>query len=163
MSQTVSAGKAVRIHYTLTNDEGETLDSSAGGAPLAYLHGHGNIVPGLEEGLEGADAGANLKIKVPPAKGYGERTGEGPQAVKRTEFPKDMNLHPGMPIRAEDGQGNTVILFVAKAEGAWVHLDINHPLAGVTLHFDIEVVEIRDASAEEIAHGHVHGPGGHHH
>lgn len=163
MSQTIAAGKVVHIHYTLTNDDGEVLDSSAGGHPLAYLHGYGNIVPGLEEGLEGASTGDQRQVDVAPEKGYGELQGDGPQAVRRSEFPKDMDLREGMPVRAEDGQGNAVVLWITKVEGAWVHVDINHPLAGQTLHFDVEVTEVRDATDVEIAHGHVHGPGGHHH
>ncbi|MCO4745420.1 MAG: peptidylprolyl isomerase [Proteobacteria bacterium] len=159
----IADGKVVQINYTLTNDAGETLDSSEGRGPLAYLHGSGNIVPGLEAGLAGAKAGDKLTVDVAPDQGYGAHTGEEPQAVRRSEFPKDMELHEGMPIRAEDGQGNTVVLWVVKAEGAWVHVDINHPLAGQTLHFAVEVVDMRDATDVEVQHGHVHGPGGHHH
>lgn len=163
MADIIADGKVVSIHYTLTNDAGDTLDTSDGRPPMAYLHGSGNIVPGLEEGLTGHAAGDKLAVDVPPEKGYGLHNGEEPQGVKRTEFPKDMELHEGMPIRAEDGEGNTVVLWIVKAEGAWVHLDINHPLAGETLHFAIEIAEVRDASAEELSHGHVHGPGGHNH
>ena len=163
MADIIEDGKVVRIHYTLRGDDGEVIDSSEGGAPLPYLHGHQNIVVGLEEALAGASAGQHVDAVDPPAKGYGERQGDGPQAVKRSEFPKDMELHVGMPIRAEDGEGNVVMLWISKVEGAWVHLDLNHPMAGQTLHFSVDVVDIRDASDVEIAHGHVHGPGGHHH
>jgi FKBP-type peptidyl-prolyl cis-trans isomerase SlyD len=163
VSNIVADGKVVQIHYTLTNDAGETLDSSEGRGPLGYLHGSGNIVPGLEAGLVGAKTGDKLTVDVDPEQGYGTHNGEEPQAVRRSEFPKDMDLHEGMPIRAEDGEGNTVVLWVVKAEGAWVHVDINHPLAGQTLHFAVEVADIRDATDVEVQHGHVHGPGGHHH
>ncbi len=165
MSDTlIGQDSVVTIHYTLTNDEGKVLDSSNGRAPLAYLQGHGNIVSGLEKELAGKAVGAKLSVDVPASEGYGERTGPGPQQVKKTEFGKDADkLREGMPFQAESSDGNVVTLWVAKIEGAWVHIDTNHPLAGQTLHFDVEIVDIRAATAEELAHGHVHGPHGHNH
>ena len=165
MSETqIDADKVVLIHYTLKDDDGTVLDSSAGRAPLAYLHGHANIVTGLENALAGQEVGAKISVSIPPAEGYGERTGPGPQQVKKKEFGKDADkLREGMPIRAQGSDGTDVTLWITKIEGSWVHVDTNHPLAGKTLNFDVEVMEIRAASAEEIAHGHVHGPHGHHH
>jgi len=160
----IDLNAVVTIHYTLKGDEGKVLDSSAGRAPLAYLHGHGNIVTGLETALAGQAVGDKIAVSVPPAEGYGERTGPGPQQVKKKEFGKDANkLTEGMPIRASASDGTEVTLWITKVEGSWVHVDTNHPLAGQTLHFDVEVVEIREATPEELAHGHVHGPHGHQH
>ena len=160
----IDADSVVTIHYTLKNDEGQILDSSDGRSPLAYLHGHSNIVPGLENALVGQKVGAKMNISVPPAEGYGERTGPGPQQVKKKEFGKDADkLAEGMPISAEASDGTRVTLWITKVEGSWVHVDTNHPLAGQTLNFDVEIVDIRAASAEELSHGHVHGPHGHNH
>lgn len=160
--QTIGADKVATIHYTLTNEAGKVLDSSRGGSPMAYLHGHGNIVPGLENRLLGAKVGDAFAAVVPPAEGYGEKQGE-PQSVFRREFPKEMTLQEGMPLRATNSQGEDVVLWIHGIKGDRVFVHTDHPLAGETLRFDVEVMEIRDASAEEIAHGHVHGPHGHHH
>ena len=159
---TVESGKVVSIHYVLKNDAGEILDQSSEGHPLLYLHGAQNIVTGLEEALEGKGSGERVQVAVPPEKGYGPKQGPGPQPVRRSEFPKGMEIHEGMPVRAQDAEGNDLVLWVVKAEGAWVHLDINHPLAGETLHFDVTIADVRDATEHEVAHGHAHGPGGHH-
>lgn len=163
MSHTIENGKVVLIQYTLKNDEGEVLDQSAPGQPLAYLHGHSNIVPGLENALAGHTTGDSLEVAVPPEQGYGERVGPGPQAVPKKELgPEADSLRAGMPLRMRGEDGQIVVLWVTEAKGARVWLDINHPLAGQTLHFSIEVGEIRDATADEVSHGHAHGPGGHH-
>jgi len=160
----IGPDSVVTIHYTLKNGEGKVLDSSDGRAPLAYLQGHGNIVAGLEKQLLGKAVGDKLQAEVPPSEGYGERTGPGPQQVKKKEFGKDAEkLHEGMPFRAASSDGTEVTLWITKIQGSWVHIDTNHPLAGETLHFDVEVLEIREASAEELAHGHVHGIHGHNH
>ncbi|MFK7927466.1 MAG: peptidylprolyl isomerase [Myxococcota bacterium] len=163
MSDTLSHGKVGIFHYTLTDDTGEQIDSSRGGGPLAYLHGYSNIVPGLEKQLEGKTVGDAFVANVPAAEGYGERSGPGPQAVHRSQFPKDMPLEPGRPVNAQDGEGNTVTLWIADVKGAQVYLDVNHPLAGKTLNFDVEIVGVRDATEDEKTHGHAHGPDGHGH
>lgn len=159
--QIITGDKVASIHYVLRNDEGKVLDSSSGRAPLAYLHGHGNIVPGLERRLEGHKAGDKVQAVVPPSEGYGESTGE-PQAVHRREFPKDVQLYEGMPFRATNSAGEEVVLWIHAIRGAQIYVHTDHPLAGQTLHFDIDIVDVRDASEDEIAHGHVHGPGGAH-
>jgi FKBP-type peptidyl-prolyl cis-trans isomerase SlyD len=159
----IASDKVVIIHYTLRNDAGETLDSSAGGDALAYLHGHGNIVPGLEKALEGRQAGDRLSVKVEPAEGYGVRDAALVQKLPRRQFGGASKLQPGMQFHARTSQGHTRTVTVTRVQGDMVTVDGNHPLAGQNLHFDVEVTEVRDASEEELAHGHVHGPGGHHH
>jgi len=160
---TIADGKVVSFHYTLTNDDGEVLDSSSGRGPMPYLHGASNIVPGLEKQMTGKAVGATFDAVVPPAEGYGERGGPEPQPVPRSAFPSDMPLDKGTPLQAQSPDGQVMMLFIDRVEGDTVFVDHNHPLAGVTLNFAVEVVEIRDATADEKAHGHPHGPGGHHH
>ncbi|MBX2801543.1 MAG: peptidylprolyl isomerase [Myxococcales bacterium] len=159
---TIENGKVVSIHYTLKSSSGETLDSSQGQEPLSYLHGAGNIVPGLEKALTGKDKGDAFDTVVPPAEGYGERDGE-PEEVPRAMFPDDAELSEGMMFKAETQDGQMVILWIDRIEGDSVYVDHNHPLAGHELHFAIQVVDIRDATEEEVSHGHPHGPGGHQH
>jgi len=160
---TATAGKVVTIHYTLTDDDGDVLDSSRDGDPLDYLHGHGGIVPGLEQGLEGKAAGTAVKITVSPKDGYGEPTGPGPRTVPRDAFPDDVELEPGMQFFAPGPNGKRMPIWITDVKPDGVEIDINHPLAGATLHFDVEVVGVRDATKDELAHGHPHGPDGHHH
>ena len=159
----IAQDKVVLIHYTLTNDKGEVLDSSSGGEPLAYMHGQGNIIPGLEKALEGRQAGDKLDVKVAPAEGYGERDDKLVQQVPRRAFGGAQNVQPGMQFHAQTSQGHTRVVTVTRVVGDMVMVDGNHPLAGEHLNFAVEVTEVRDASEEELAHGHVHGPGGHHH
>ncbi len=159
---TIQAGKVVFFHYTLTNDAGETIDSSRGGNPLPYLHGAGNIVPGLEKQLEGQALGASLTAVVQPEEGYGVRSGH-PMPVPREQFPADIDIQPGMQFFGEDPEGRRFPLWIAAVEDDKVLVDPNHPLAGVVLHFDVEVMSIREASDEEKEHGHPHLPGMPHH
>lgn len=155
--------KVIVFHYTLTDDEGEVVESSKGGHPLAYLQGKGQIVPGLEKAMAGKVGGDSFKVDVAPEEGYGLKEGPGPQPVERTAFPEDAELHEGMMFAAEMPDGSQMPLWVTEVSDDKVMVDSNHPLAGETLHFDVEVVEVRDASDEELAHGHAHGPGGHQH
>ncbi len=150
------------IDYTLTNDEGDVIDSSAGGEPLAYLHGHHNIIPGLEKALVGKVVGDSLKVSIEPAEGYGELNESLIEVVPKHLFSGVDQIEVGMQFHAQTGQGMQVITVTA-VEGDEVTVDGNHPLAGQTLHFDVTVKEVRAASAEELEHGHVHGTGGHHH
>lgn len=158
----VAENSVVLIHYTLTNDQGEVLDSSSGGEPLAYLHGSGNIIPGLEKALEGKQAGDKLVVKVAPADGYGERNDSLIQQVPKRAFQGVAQIQPGMSFTAQSSQGPMQVTVTAVA-GDMITVDGNHPLAGETLNFDVEVTEVRKATLEELSHGHVHGPGGHHH
>lgn len=160
---TISAGKVVALSYTLRNEEGDELDAASKDDPLYYLQGAENIVPGLEQALEGKAAGEKLSVKVSPEHGYGPRQGGGAQSVPRDAFPAGVQLEEGMAFTVENEDGEELDLWVVAVEKDQVMVDVNHPLAGVTLCFDVEVVSVRDATAEERHHGHPHGPGGHHH
>ena len=162
-SETVQDGMAVAMHYTLTGENGEVIDSSSGSEPLHYLHGARNIVAGLERQITGLSVGDKVNAVVPPEEGYGLRHGPGPQPVPRTNFPPEANIQAGMVFHAQDEQGQAFPVWVTGVEGDEVFIDGNHPLAGVTLNFAVEIVSIRAATEEEQSHGHVHGPGGHHH
>lgn len=158
----VSAQKVVFIHYTLTNDDGEVIDSSEGHAPLAYIHGEGNIIPGLENALVGKSAGDTLKVSIPPEEGYGLRDDSLVQAVPKEAFHGVDEILPGMQFHTETAEGGQLVT-VLEVQDDVVILDGNHPMSGQTLNFAVEVTEVRNATAEELAHGHVHGEGGHHH
>lgn len=158
----IASNAAVAFHYTLTDDAGQVIDSSAGREPLSYLHGQGQIVPGLEKQMEGRVAGDKFNADVAAAEGYGEFQQELVQAVPREAFQGVADIQPGMQFQGHGPQG-VFNVTVTKVEDGTVHIDGNHPLAGKTLHFAIEVTDVRAASEEELAHGHVHGAGGHHH
>ncbi|MEQ8688623.1 MAG: peptidylprolyl isomerase [Imperialibacter sp.] len=153
--------KVVSIHYTLKDNEGTTLDSSVGDQPLLYIHGIGNLIPGMEEGLDGKTKGDKVEIKVSPEKGYGVRDERMIQKMPRTAF-GDQKVEVGMQFNAGTKNGQQVVT-VTKVEMDGITIDGNHALAGVDLNFSVEVLDVRDASKDELAHGHVHGPGGHHH
>lgn len=161
VSASIEARKVVSIEYTLSDDAGKVIDSSRGRAPLAYLHGAGNIVPGLEKALEGKREGDELEVSVPPADGYGVRSDELVQNVAIRKLP-NKKAEVGMRLRAETEHGLR-ILTVTAVRGDYATVDANHPLADKTLHFKVTVVGVRDATEEELAHGHVHGPQGHDH
>lgn len=156
----ISADKVVYFHYTLRDDAGKVLDSSDGNDPLPYLHGHQNIVPGLESELEGLSVGDKKNVTVAPEQGYGERRDDAVQTVPVTELPDEIPREVGLQIFAEGPDGQHFPLWITAVSEETVTLDGNHPLAGQTLHFDVEITEVRAAEAEELAHGHVHGPGG---
>jgi FKBP-type peptidyl-prolyl cis-trans isomerase SlyD len=151
----------VTFHYTLRNKEGQLLDSSSGGQPIAFLEGSGQIIDGLEEALIGAVAGAKLKVEVAAARAYGVRDDSLIRKVKRGQLPVD-ELKLGDMFQTGHDRHAPVVTVTA-IDGDDVTLDANHPLAGVDLVFDTEIVEVRAATSDEIAHGHAHGPGGHHH
>lgn len=158
----VAEDHAVYFNYKLTNDQGEVLDSSEGSDPLAYLHGHGNIIPGLEEAMVDKEQGAEFDVEIPPAKAYGEQNDELIQKVPKNLFQDAPNLEPGMQFQAQTPQGPHVFT-VKEVDDNEVTIDGNHMLAGETLHFHIEITEVREASDEEKEHGHIHGAGGHQH
>ncbi|MCU0356454.1 MAG: peptidylprolyl isomerase [Cyclobacteriaceae bacterium] len=157
----ISKHTVVSIHYTLRDNEGSVLDSSEGRDPLLYIQGIGNLIPGMEEGLEGKAKGDKLSIKVSPEKGYGVRSEELIQKVPRAAF-GDQEVRPGMQFQAQSQHGTQVVT-VTEVGLENVTVDGNHPLAGVELNFSVEVMDVREATADELDHGHVHGPGGHHH
>ena len=158
----IAQNDVVTIHYTLTDETEKVLDSSSGREPLAYLHGHGNIIPGLERALTGRDAGERLTVRVPAADGYGEYDRALVQKVPRRALKGIADLRVGMRLQAGTEQGYRAVT-VTHIAGDMVTLDGNHPLAGQNLKFEVEITAVRTASAEELAHGHVHGAGGHHH
>ena len=158
----IEKDKVVSIDYTLTSETGQVLDSSQGREPLAYLHGAGNIIPGLENALEGKAEGEQVKVQIPPDQAYGPKDERLVQQVPRTAFQGVQQIAAGMQFQANTQQGPRIITVVG-VEGDQVTIDANHPLAGATLNFDVTVREIRDASEEEKTHGHAHGAGGHHH
>ena len=158
----IAANAVAYIHYTLTDEAGAVLDSSSGGEPLAYLHGAGNIIPGLEKALEGKQAGDKLDVTIRPEDGYGVRDENLVQQVPRRAFQGVSDVKAGMRFHANTGNGQAQVT-VTQVQGDMVTIDGNHALAGITLTFAVEVTKVREATSEELMHGHVHGPGGHHH
>jgi len=158
----IEKNKVVSIDYKLTGDGGNVIDSSEGREPLAYLHGNGNIVSGLEEALDGKAKGDALTVSVSPEKGYGVRDDAKMVAVPKEQLKGADKIEVGLQFQAQMPEGNQLFT-VSKVSDTTVTLDGNHPLAGATLNFDVTVREVRDATEEEISHGHVHGPGGHEH
>jgi FKBP-type peptidyl-prolyl cis-trans isomerase SlyD len=156
------ADRVVLIHYTLKDDKGAVIDSSAGGEPLAYIQGHGNLVPGLEKALEGKQGGNTIAVSIPPADGYGVRDDGLIQRVPKRALQGSGEIKKGMQFQARTEDGMRLFTVTAVV-GDMVTLDGNHPLADQTLNFDVEVVSVREATGEELEHGHVHGVGGHHH
>jgi len=158
----IADGTVASFHYTLRGEDGAELESSRGGDPVAYLHGHGNILPALEERLAGHAHGDTLAVTLAPEQAYGLRRADSVQRVPLKHIHARGRLQPGMvvAVQTEHGARQVTVLKVGKFN---VDVDSNHPLAGRTLSFDIEVLEVRAASDEEMAHGHAHGAGGHHH
>jgi FKBP-type peptidyl-prolyl cis-trans isomerase SlyD len=152
----------VSIDYTLTDDQGSVIDSSEGRGPLDYIQGIGNIIPGLENALEGKAKGDSLQVKISPEEGYGERRDDLTQAVPKQMFEGAEEVTVGMQFQTMTEGGPQVVTVVA-VDDENVTVDGNHPLAGENLNFDVTVVDIREASTEELEHGHVHGPEGHEH
>ena len=160
---TIENNKVVTLEFTVKNaTTDEVIESSEGGEPLLYLHGHSNLVPGLEKALAGKQVGDKYDVTVNPEEGYGVRDESLVQEVPKDAFQGVDNISVGMAFTADGPQGQ-VVVEVTKIEGETVTIDANHPLADVTLAFSGEIKEIREASKEELDHGHVHGPGGHHH
>ncbi|HQX24663.1 MAG TPA: peptidylprolyl isomerase [Pseudomonadota bacterium] len=152
----------VRFHYDLADEAGQPIESSREREPMAILYGAGNVIPGIEKAIEGRRAGERLQVTVPPAEGYGERRDGLTQRVPKKFFNEARKLRPGDSTVLGSNQGPRVVT-VLKIGETVIDVDLNHPMAGRTLCFDIEIIEVREASAEEIAHGHAHEPGGHAH
>jgi FKBP-type peptidyl-prolyl cis-trans isomerase SlyD len=158
----ITTNAVVAIHYTLTNKGGEVLDTSDGREPLAYLHGRGNLIPGLEKELEGKEKGNKISVTVPPEEAYGIHDENLIREVSRDAFKDIEELQPGMQFQSQSEKGIDVFT-ITKIEGDNITIDGNHALAGETLSFEVEVTDVREATEEEVTHGHVHGPEGHHH
>lgn len=154
----IAKDTVVQIHYTLRDDAGEIIDSSSGKDPLTYLQGHGNLIPGLEVALEGKSSGAHEEVVIAPEHGYGLHDEQLVQQVPRSAFSGVEKIEVGMRFHA--GPQDVV---VTRIDGDTITIDANHALAGATLHFSVDIVHVRAATREELEHGHVHGPGGHHH
>ena len=153
----VGDDKVVSLHYTLTSDEGEVLDSSEGGQPLEFIQGQGQIIPGLEKELYDMEVGEEKQVTVPPAEGYGEHQPEQVQMLPRDAFPDDMEIEEGMAVQMRDSNTGQVYQAVITEVGpSSVKVDFNHPLAGENLNFEVKIAGVRDATDEELAHGHAH-------
>ncbi|GAB6140366.1 peptidylprolyl isomerase [Methylosoma difficile] len=157
----VADNTAVSIHYTLTNDDGDVIDSSIGGAALVYLQGAGNIISGLEKALHGKTAGEKLNVRIDAEDAYGEFMEERVQVIPRAMFEGIDTVEVGMQFHADVSDGPGVVTVIG-VEGDDITIDGNHPLAGMALTFDVEIVDVRPATKDEMAHGHVHGEGCHH-
>ena len=158
----IAADRVVLIHYTLKDDAGAVIDSSSGGDPLAYIQGHGNLVAGLEKALEGKKDGDSVAVSVAPAEGYGKHDPALIQRVPKRSLQGSGEIKKGMQFQGQTPDGMRLFTVTAVV-GDMITLDGNHPLADKTLHFAVDIVSVREATAEELEHGHVHGAGGHHH
>ncbi|MCA9520800.1 MAG: peptidylprolyl isomerase [Myxococcales bacterium] len=158
----VQKNRVVTVSYRLTDPEGTLIDEATAADPLHYLHGHGSLLPSVEKHLEGLQKSQSASFTVSPEDGYGERDDEGLRELDRSLFPDDLPLEQGLPIILETDDGEAQA-FVHDVTDSTVVVDLNHPLAGETLCFEFTVIDVRDATEAELAHGHVHGPGGHHH
>ncbi|MGH8027208.1 MAG: FKBP-type peptidyl-prolyl cis-trans isomerase [Pseudoxanthomonas sp.] len=157
----IAKDSVVRFHYTVSEVGQESLESSKDREPLAILYGHGNIIPGLETAMLDREAGASFGVDVAAADAYGEKRDGLSQRVPKKHFGAQ-KLEPGMQVVLQTNFGPRAVT-IQKVGMSVVDVDLNHPMAGKDLHFDVEIVEVREASAEELEHGHVHGDGGHHH
>jgi FKBP-type peptidyl-prolyl cis-trans isomerase SlyD len=158
----IAEKKVVGIHYKLTNEAGEVLDSSENAQPLLFIHGIGMLIPGLENALTGKTTGDKMQVTVQPEDGYGVRDQGLVQQVPKAQFDESEEIQVGMQFQVETQEG-AIVVTVTEIGDDTVTIDGNHPLAGMVLNFDVSVEEVRDATQEELDHGHVHGPGGHEH
>jgi len=156
----ITKNKVVTLEFILKNEAGEVLDSSEDEQPLVYLHGANNLIPGLESELEGKESGDKFEITIPAKDGYGERDDGKVIAVSKEMFPDDPAVEAGAQYQSEDNDGNPVQIIVVEVNENEVKVDGNHPLAGVDLYFSVSISEVRDATEDELSHGHVHGAGG---
>ncbi len=159
----IADGTIVAIDYTLKAEDGSLIDTSEGDEPLFYLHGSGQVVPGLEAALLGKSQGDKLSVTVKPEDGYGPRRNDRVLTVDRSTLPEGQEPEVGMQLEAQGRRGEHIVLWVTEVTEKEVTLDGNHPLAGHTLFFDVEVKSVREATKDELQHGHAHGPDGHHH
>lgn len=162
MTLMIGQNSVVSMHYTLKNNNGDVLDSSEGKDPMMYLHGANNLIPGLEAELTGKTIGAAFNASIPPDQAYGEFNEELIQVISKSMFEGVDSIEVGMSFIAQGDGGAQRQVRVTEVNGDEITIDANHPLAGLTLHFDVEVVEVREATAQEIEHGHVHAHGADH-
>jgi FKBP-type peptidyl-prolyl cis-trans isomerase SlyD len=160
---TVTNDMVVTIDYVLTLEDGDMVESTKEGMPLRFLAGHDEILPGLEEALAGMAVGDETAVTLEPEDGYGDYDPEAFEEVPVDQFPATENLEPGMPIGVQDASGEMYQAFIAEVRPDTIVLDFNHPLAGETLHFQVKVIDLRAATAEELEHGHTHDGDGHEH
>ena len=153
---TIKKDAVVEMHYTLKNDAGEVIDSSKGKEPMSFIQGHGNIIPGLEKALEGMKVGETCDVSVTPEDAYGVHHEEGIQEIPKDALQSIENLEVGMELQSQDDQGNPFIVRVEKINEETVTVNANHPLAGETLHFNVSIENVREATKDELEHGHVH-------
>ncbi len=155
---TIADKKAVTINYTLKDDNDVVIDTS-NDSSFTYLHGANNIIPGLENELTGKKAGDKFSVVIKPEDAYGEYNDQLTQVVDKAAFGEQQDIEPGMQFHAQGDNGQMVVITVSKVDGDQITIDGNHPLSGVTLHYDVEVMDVRDATADELAHGHIHQHG----
>lgn len=158
----IGSNKVVTIHYTLKDDQGNILDSTIGSQPFSYLTGYEQIIPKLEEEIDSMIIGGKKHVSIPAAEAYGERNEALIHHVSRDNFPPDIELEVGMEFVTNAPDGSQMPLVVTELNGDDITIDFNHPLAGKNLEFDVELIDVRDATDEELSHGHVHGPHSHH-
>lgn len=156
---TVTDGMVVSLDYTVRLDDGQVVDSTQEQDALEFLQGAGQIIPGLEQALYGMGVGEEKEVELAPAEGYGDKNPEAFQEVPKDIFPDDMTLTPGTGLQLRDQSGKVVVAYVAEVRPETVVLDLNHPLAGETLHFEVKISDLRPATSEEVAHGHAHDAG----
>jgi FKBP-type peptidyl-prolyl cis-trans isomerase SlyD len=159
----ITQNQVVTINFTLKDDAGEVIDSTQGSQPFSFISGNNQILPKLEESISIMLIGGKKNVKLDPVDAYGEYKEEAIQSVDRTEFPQDVELEEGMSFMAHTPDGRNVPLTIAGVQEDKVTVDFNHPLAGKALEFEVELIDVRDATLEELQHGHSHGPEGHHH
>jgi FKBP-type peptidyl-prolyl cis-trans isomerase SlyD len=162
MTDTVQNNVVVSMEYTLHVDN-EEIDSSKGQDPLQFLVGHGNIISGLEREMMGMKVGETKDVTIAPADAYGEFDEEAFMNVPRSAFPQDIPVEEGSELTVKDDAGQSRYARIDAIDGDTVTLNFNHPLAGDELHFNVTVVDLREPTAEELEHGHVHQGDGHHH
>ena len=158
----IAKDRVITLAYTLKDNDDNLLDQSDDGS-FCYLHGASNIIPGLESALTGKVVGDELSVSIPPEDAYGVRDAAREQDVPRSAFPAEQEIEVGMQFHAEGPDGQAIMVTISKVEDDTITVDGNHPLASVHLNFDVKIMDIRDASTEELEHGHVHGPHGHEH
>ena len=159
----IEQNKVVTMNFTLTDDHGNVLDSTEKGGPFSYISGSKMVLPKLEEAVSGMLIGSKKILKLEAKDGYGDYNDDAVQIVGKENFPEDFVLEVGMEYMASNPDGVQMPFVISNVDGEEITVDFNHPLAGKNLNFDIELLNVRDATAEELSHGHVHGPGGHHH